>query len=81
MIQGRSLGGILKTQILNIMNQAQNNHGDDHMILTLSKDLGSESGHDKTLVHKKPVSLVWASDVSSLKKNGLSMKMSFFFVI
>lgn len=81
MSQGRSLGGILKTQILNIMNQAQNNNGDDHMTLTLSKDLGSGSGHDKTLGHKKPVSLVWASDVSSLKKNGLSMKMSFFFVI
>lgn len=48
MSQGRSLGGILKTQILNIMNQAQNNHGDDHMTLTLSKDLGSGSGHDKT---------------------------------
>lgn len=44
-----------------------------------SYDLGSGSGHDKTLVHKKPVSLVWASDVSSLKKNGLSMKMSFCF--
>lgn len=59
MSQGRSLGGILKTQILNFMNQAQNNHGDDHMNLTLSKDPGSGSGLDKTLGHKKPVSLVY----------------------
>lgn len=80
MSQGRSLGGILKTQILNIMNKAQNNHGDDHMTLTLSKDLGSGSGHDKTLVHKKPVSLVWASDVSSLKKKWTKHENVIFFL-
>lgn len=50
------------------MNLAQNN-GDDLMTLTLSKDLGSLSEYDKTFGHGKPICLVRASDVSSLKKN------------
>lgn len=49
------------------MNLAQNN-GDDLMTLTLSKDLGSRSEYDKTFGHGKPICLVRASDVSSLKK-------------